>query len=441
MTQVRTFTTLTQFAITAVLLAACGGNDSPPTPVTQTTVSADWNAVALQAWTQLEATAQAPITPHYEARGLAMASGVIHDVLNAIDRRYEPYAYDAVQKDASPDAAVAQAAHDVLVADSQLVSDYPLGSQKAYLDAALVSDLAKVSEGAAKVSGIALGKAAAAYYIQLRSADAPHMAPFGPNPKGQGTVAGAYQYTVPFNSPGAPFFGGSIAVPDWQNMTPFAVKTTSQFAVPGPYSVTSPEFATELAEVTTLGAATGSTRTTDQTDLATFFSENSPLQWNRVAHTVATAKGLNGWDQARMHALLNLSLADAYIVYAAVGEQYNFWRPVTAIHFNDPASTWQEFGFPTPPTRDYVSGHSMQGGAAAAVLQSVFGTDTVTFMATSTADPGVTRTFSSFSQAADANALSRIYIGYHFRKSTVDGKALGASIGSYVAATAVKPSK
>lgn len=427
-------------AAVASLLVACGGGSSDPsTSPSPVTVSADWNLVAAQAWTQLEATAGAPITPHYEARSLAMASGVIHDVLNAIDRRYQPYAYDAIQHDASPDAAVAQAAHDVLVGDGQLVSDYPAGSQKAFLDASLASDLAKVPEGPAKVSGIALGKAAAAYYIQLRSADGPHMAPFGPNPKGQGTVAGAYQYTVPFNSPGAPFFGGSIAVPDWQNMTPFVVKTTSQFAVPGPYDPTGPEFAAELSEVTSLGAATGSTRTADQTDLATFFSENSPLQWNRVAQTVAAGKALDGWDQARMHALLNLSLADAYIVYAAVGEQYNFWRPVTAIHFNDPASTWQEFGFPTPPTRDYVSGHSMQGGAASAVLQSVFGTDAVTFSTTSTSDPGVTRTFVSFSQAADQNALSRIYIGYHFRKSTVDGKALGASIGGYVAATALKP--
>jgi hypothetical protein len=436
-TAIRTFMTFTQLATASLLVAACGGGSGDTAAAVPQSVSADWNAVALQAWTQLEATAQAPITPHYEARSLAMASAAIHDVLNAIDRRYQPYAYDAVQRDASPDAAMAQAAHDVLVADSQLVSDFPLGSQQGFLDAALVSDLAKVPEGPAKASGIALGKAAAAYYVQLRSADAAHMAPFGPNPKGQGTVAGAYQYTVPFNSPGAPFFGGSIAVPDWLNITPFVLKTTSQFAVPGPNSATSPEFAADLAEVTSLGAATGSTRTADQTELATFFSENSPLQWNRVAHTVAASKGLNGWDEARLHALLNLSLADAYIVYAAVGEQYNFWRPVTAIHFNNPTSTWQEFGFPTPPTRDYTSGHSMQGGAAAAVLKSVFGADTATFSATSTADPGVTRSFSSFSEAADANALSRIYIGYHFRKSIDDGKALGSKIGQYVASQAL----
>lgn len=425
----------------ALSFVACGGGGSDDTrpPPAQVTVNADWNKVAVQAWTQLEATAGAPITPHYEARGLAMANGVIHDVLNAIDRRYAPYAFDASQPDASPDAAVAQAAHDVLVADSQLISDFPSGSQQAFLDAALAADLAKVADGPAKTSGVALGQAAAKFYIQLRSDDVPHMAPFGPNPKGNGTLAGQYQYTVPFNGPGAPFFGGSIAVPDWQNMTPFVVRTTSQFAPPGPYSPTSPEFAADLAEVTALGAAVGSTRTADQTQLANFFSENSPLMWNRIARTAAASKGLNGWDQARMYGLLNFALADDYIVYAYVGEEFNFWRPVTAIHFTNPASTWQEYGFPTPPTRDYTSGHSMQGGAAAAVLQAVFGTDTVAFTATSTSDPGVTRTYASFSQAADENALSRIYIGYHFRKSIVDGEALGASIGNYVAMTALKP--
>ena len=429
-----------QACLMSVLITACGDDDSTPVAaVPVVTVSADWNLVAVQAWTQLEATAGAPITPHYEARGLAMANAVIHDVLNAVDRRSQPYAFDASAKDASPDAAVAQAAHDVLVADSQLVSDFPAGSQQAFLDAALATDLAKVADGAAKTAGIALGRQAAQFYIQLRSADAPHMAPFGPNPKGNGTLAGQYQYTVPFNSPGAPFFGGSIAVPDWRNLTPFVLRTTTQFVPPGPYSPTGPEFAADLAEVTALGAATGSTRTADQTQLADFFSENSPLMWNRIARAAAASKTLDGWQLARMYALLNLALADGYIVYAQVGEQYDFWRPVTAIHFNDPASTWQEHGFPTPPTRDYTSGHSMEGGAAAAVLQAVFASDTVAFNATSTSDPGVTRSYASFSQAANDNALSRIYIGYHFRKSIVDGKALGASIGSYVAATALKP--
>jgi membrane-associated phospholipid phosphatase len=425
---------------TMAILVSCGKDDgSSPAPVASTpiTVTADWNRVALQAWTQLEATAGAQITPHYEARGLAMSSGVIHDVLNAIDHRYAAYAYVATQPGASPDAAVAQAAHDVMVANTQLVSDYPSGSQKAFLDAALATDLAKVPDGPAKTSGIALGQAAAAYYIQLRAADAPHMAPLGPNPRGPAQQPGDYQYTAPFNSPGAPFNGGSIAVPDWQNIAPFVVRSTTQFAPPGPNAVTSAAFMADLAEVKALGAATGSTRTADQTQIGTFWLENPPLQWNRIARTVAAPKNMNGWDAARMYALLNLSMADGYIVYAQVGNTFNFWRPVTAIHYYDPTSTWQEAAFPTPPTRDYTSGHAMEVGIAATVLANVFGSDSASFAATSTTLPNVTRNYTSFSAAAMECGVSRIYVGYHFRKSTMDGIALGNAIGGYAATSAL----
>ncbi len=420
------------------VLASCGSDDGTPPPVATTppvTVMADWNRISVQAWTQLEATAGAPITPHNEARGLAMANGVIHDVLNAIDHRYAAYAYTASQPGASPDAAVAQAAHDVLVADPQLVSIYPSGSQQTFLDAALASDLAKVPDGAAKTSGIALGRAAAAYYIQLRAADAAHMTPFGPNPRGPAQQPGDYQYTAPFNSSGPPFNGGSIAVPDWQNMATFVLRSTTQFVPPGPNPVTSAAFMTDLAEVKALGAATGSARTADQSQIGTFWLENPPLQWNRIARTVATPKNVNGWDAARMYALLNFAMADGYIVYAQVGNTFNFWRPVTAIHYYDPASTWQEFGFPTPPTRDYTSGHAMEVGIAAAVLKNVFGSDATSFSATSTSLPNVTRNYTSFSSAANECAVSRIYVGYHFRKSTMDGLSLGDSIGSYAATT------
>ena len=429
--------------VTAMLagLASCGGDDGAvPTPVATTpppTVSVDWNRVSVQAWTQLEAAAGAPIEPHFEARGLAMANGVIHDVLNAIDHRYAAYAYVASQPGASPDAAVAQAAHDVLVADPQLVTDFPSGSQRTFLDNALATDLARVADGPAKTSGIALGQAAARFYIQLRAGDAPHLAPYGPSPKGNGTLPGEYQYTLPFNLPGAPFFGGSIGVPDWQNLTPFVLRSTTQFVPPGQNAVTSAAFQADLAEVKALGAAVGSTRTTDQTQIARFWSENSPLMWNRIARNASLPRAQNGWDAARLYALLNFALADTYIVYAEVGNTFNFWRPVTAIHYYEPSSTWQEFGFPTPPTRDYTSGHAMEGGAAAAVLRSVLGTDSVSFSTTSTALADVTRSFTSFTQAADENAVSRIFIGYHFRKSTVDGKALGDSIGSYTATTAL----
>ncbi|HEX5081255.1 MAG TPA: hypothetical protein VFY40_04365, partial [Blastocatellia bacterium] len=97
----------------------------------------DWDVIVYAA---AEASGKGPVT----SSDIAMAHVAIHDALNAIDRRYEPYAYDAVApRGASPEAAVAVAAHDVLVAR--------IPNQKASLDAALASALAAVPDGQAKV--------------------------------------------------------------------------------------------------------------------------------------------------------------------------------------------------------------------------------------------------------------------------------------------------
>src|ERR1700745_109708 len=58
----------------------------------------------------------APLSdPMHESRAYAMMHLAIHDALNAIDRRYQPYAYDMkAEPGTSADAAVAAAAHDVM---------------------------------------------------------------------------------------------------------------------------------------------------------------------------------------------------------------------------------------------------------------------------------------------------------------------------------------
>jgi hypothetical protein len=124
---------------------------------------------------------------------------------------------------------------------------------------------------------------------------------------------------------------------------------------------------------------------------------------------------------------------------------YNYWRPVTAIQEADtdgnPATTGDPTWTPlqgTPPDQDYASGHSIEGGAGAEVLKQFFGTDRIRFQDCSTtlpagstcSDPSpVLRTFSTFTQAANENALSRILIGFHFRKSVEEGTAYGRKIG------------
>ena len=78
----------------------------------------DWNETALSAAfaANLDNLTFGCNDALHESRMMAMMHVAIHDALNAIDRRYQPYAFDAHAPDASPDAAVAAAAHDVLVA-------------------------------------------------------------------------------------------------------------------------------------------------------------------------------------------------------------------------------------------------------------------------------------------------------------------------------------
>jgi hypothetical protein len=148
---------------------------------------------------------------------------------------------------------------------------------------------------------------------------------------------------------------------------------------------------------------------------------------------------MDAWKAARLFALLQLAEADAYISSCEAKVFYNYWRPVTAVHNpgNDgnpdtsPDTAWQVLLFPTPPIADYPSAHATACGAAAAVISSFFETDDISFTTNSTTNTG-TRSFNSLSQAAMENALSRIYIGYHFRNAVMKGKTLGYQVGNYI---------
>src|SRR6185295_13256357 len=109
-----------------------------------------WNAVATDAFAPSQGT-----NPMGQSRTLAILHAAIHDAINAIDRRYEPYTSGlAAAPGASVDAAVAAAARDVLVA---LLPD-----QSAMVETAYSRVLGGIRDGAAKAAGIALGQASAA---------------------------------------------------------------------------------------------------------------------------------------------------------------------------------------------------------------------------------------------------------------------------------------
>lgn len=170
---------------------------------------------------------------------------------------------------------------------------------------------------------------------------------------------------------------------------------------------------------------------------------------------MAANAGLNLWQNARLFALLNMSLADGYIAMSATKNHCGYWRPVTAIRAGETDGNPETAGDaawtplrPTPPNQDYASGHSIEGGVGAEVLKQVFGGDGISFrdcgvqLPTGSAcgDPSpVLRSYSGFSQAATENALSRILIGFHFRKSTDEGTAYGRKIGERAVTNHLQP--
>ncbi|HKZ65976.1 MAG TPA: vanadium-dependent haloperoxidase, partial [Chitinophagaceae bacterium] len=235
----------------------------------------------------------------------------------------------------------------------------------------------------------------------------------------------------------------------WENVRLFALQTKNQFRPASHPALNSAEYVTAYNEVKEKGKINNSTRTADQSAFAKFWYEFSEAGWNRVARTAASDKKLNLWDAARLFALVDMALADSYIAGWDAKFHYNFWRPYTAIRnaaadentLTSPDEQWEP-AEPTPPVQDYPSTHSALGNAAATVLARILGDNTAFTMTSFTAIPaGNTRSFASFSQAANENAASRVMAGIHFRFSCDAGQELGDKIGNWIIENHLNPIK
>jgi hypothetical protein len=242
-------------------------------------------------------------------------------------------------------------------------------------------------------------------------------------------------------------------LPNFGDVTPFAISSTDDFRPDGPPEYGSEEFIQETEFVRLLGGRTDTEntqllRTEDQTEITEFWALDRidtfrpPGQWIEIAQEVALQQGNSFEDNARLFAQLNVALADAGIVAWDTKYIYDQQRPVNTITqdqlsgvTSDPE--WRPL-LDTPPFPDYISGHATFGGAAASVLESFFGED-VSFEIASQELPGVTRYFdgngdlNSFQEAALENANSRVYAGVHLNSASQDGLAAGQDVGAYVA--------
>jgi len=241
-----------------------------------------------------------------------------------------------------------------------------------------------------------------------------------------------------------PLVNASGAGPQFASMTPWVLRRPSQFRLPPPLALDSPEYAADLNELKVMGIFSGSSRTPDQSELALFWAGNTPLYWNRIAAQLSAARELTLAENAHLFALLNVTMADAAIACWDGKYRYVFWRPITAIRAGltpadaDPTWVpWLDF-FPagTPAHPEYPSGHSTVSGSAAFILSAAFGENTA-FTVTSDVRPG-TRSFSSFSDTVAEIANARVFGGIHFRTSCVRANTLGRAVADYVSRHAMR---
>jgi len=383
----------------------------------------------------------APITPPAQARYFAMIEIAVHDALNSIKPKYERFALNERNQFASPDAAVASAAYwTIKKMDVQ-------GSNP--IDAWYTESLSTIPDGESKELGKALGEAAADAIIAKRSTDNFAIAnqqlpaPDGVNP-------GEYRSTLPFSNPGLPKIK---ALQKWGTlMTPFVVESSTQFRPEAPYAVNSAQYEADYNEVKTKGARVGHTRTADEDEIGRFWVERSSIGWNRFARKMVAENKMDAWKTARLFALLHTAMVDGITGCFEAKYHYFFWRPETAIRLGDndgndnttgdanwlpsytetPNPDNPALNINTPPIPDYPSAHANFGGAASEILKLFFQTDAISVDQTSNTTPGVIRHYSSFSQAARDNSLSRIYVGYHFRHACLAGEEQGRQTAIYV---------
>jgi len=397
------------------LLPGCGGGRY------ETAAPAHWADVSMRA----TALAPAPgLPPFLSARAQAIAFLAAHNALNAIDPLYAPSLPTDKAPGANADAAVATAIHDVLVRQ--------LPFAVTFLDAEYASAMDTLQGDGSRPKGIEVGQRCAAAMLAARADDG--LARIN-GPYVQGTTPGAYRFIPPQTGAAGVHFG--------TEMRPFSIANGAAYRAPAPYSVTDAAYTADYEEVKALGAAVGSTRTADQSEVARFWLENTNDSWARIAIQLAATHAVPGWALMRALALIQMAQCDAYIACFESKYHYNFWRPMTAIRLGDSdgnAQTagdpaWTSFTFPCPPIPEYPSGHAASGGAGEAVLTALFGRDDMAFTHRSVSLPGPTRHFTRFSQAALEIALSRIYVGFHFRLAVVAGLAQGREVGQQVVAT------
>jgi hypothetical protein len=384
----------------------------------------EWNQHAV-ALTLLPASQLAPIQ---QTRVMAIVQVAVHDAVNGITGEYETYLSPGpAPENASPDAAAIAAAHETLRTLFGGLVGQPQSLDDLYWASLAAHGLSQDDPG------IEYGRSAARAILALRANDQSAKAQFDYVAEG----AGMEGIWVALTSAGA-------LLPGWGNVTPFVLRSGSQFRPEPPPALDSEQYAKDYNEIKQIGILNSSTRTAEQSQIALFWRASPTAIWNPVLRQVIATRNLDLSATARTFALFYLASADASIACWDAKYTYDFWRPQPAIRsghldrndFTVGDPTWTPF-ITTPPHPEYPSGHATNSSAMATILQLEFednpGVPLVVTLS------GITRQWSSFSEAVQEVIDARVYSGIHFRNSDEVGARQGRQVARFVSTHALRP--
>jgi hypothetical protein len=408
---------LAALVIGAALTAALPASAVQPPAAADPAVITNWNAIAVSTIAG-PAPNGAGLNNAVGIMWFAFAQAAVYNAVEGITREYNLYDWNArAPKGASPEAAAAVAAHDVL--------HYYFGGNATIagnLDAALANSLAGIPDGVPKDQGMRYGARAAERLIELRANDGRNAPITFTTP----VAPGVWRPTPPA---GLPFLA-----PWLSQVTPFTLTSDSQFRPGPPPALDSAQYTQEFNEVRDYGgdAATGSLRTPAQTDTALYFSRDigaGPYQAG--LRDLATRHQLDISDSARMFAAVDLSLADTIFAVWDAKYLYGRWRPITAIRETpapDGNPTWTPL-ITTPNYPDYVSGLSGVTGALSQSLDRLGLFDLIVTSPAPILDP--TRHYTDPVAMRTDVINARVWNGIHFRSADVAGAAIGVDVANW----------
>jgi len=296
-------------------------------------VVTEWNTIALGCIARGGAA---------NALDVVLVQVAMHDAIQAIEKRYEPYKSSPPATGNESKAVAAAAAAYRVLSDNRICppptgTPTPPDSVQATLNTAF-QPYSFSPDAAARAIGEAAGDAMLAEWRDGSTTI--------PVPYIGSTAIGQWRPTPPSELPMNPVFVAT--------KTPFVMSSPSQFRPGPPPALTSAEYLKDYNEVKAKGGMTshpplGACPAPADTDMARFWGGNIPAQLNQMLRDVAVDRQLGLGDTARLLALGNLASADAGIGIWDSKVHYNFWRPVTAIQTDDgvPATqrdaTWRPF--------------------------------------------------------------------------------------------------